>query len=114
MSQPVPTKNDIVMIAPELSGELNNVFAYFINMAVENVDPTKFAPVYTMAVSYLTAHLMTMRRRRGDGGPVTEKHAGAEGISYGMYTRQSALTQTAYGLEYLQLMRSFICSVTVT
>jgi len=114
MGQPLPTQSDIVMTAPELANEDASVFTYFIPLAAARTDATKFAPVYTEAVTLLTAHLMTMRRRRGDGGPVTEKHAGAMGISFGQFTRQSALIQTSYGIEYLQLMRSFIISPMVT
>jgi hypothetical protein len=56
---------------------------------------------------YLAAHLGTITRRAGIGGPVTAQKLGPMAESYGFSARaaMNALESTSYGLEYARMTR---------
>lgn len=104
-------------IAPELAVEPLHRVDTFIGLAAARISASVFGKVYPQAVAYLTAHLMSVSARAqssgagGAAGPVTSASTGGVSVSYGQATAHvsladSALSTTAYGLEYLALRNS--------
>ena len=93
-------------VAPELKTEQSDTINLFVAMAMRRIDMTVFGIYYTDAVTYLAAHLLTMKKRRGASGATTMLKVGDVEAQYqGMMPMRSGLFQTSYGIEYLELRK---------
>jgi len=98
---------DIRSVAPELSSEASDTIQFFITMATARLDQPIWGKYWDMGVTFLAAHLITMRNRRSASGQVTDQKVGDLQVQYSDMTMGGKMDltyrQTSYGLEYLQL-----------
>ena len=98
---------DIKTIAPELHSETIETIQFFLTMALLRCDATVWGLYRDMGVTFLTAHLLTLKKRRGTAGQVIEQKVGNLEIQYADMASGKKLDlsfmQTVYGIEYLQL-----------
>jgi|GEM_PF-6461915 len=101
-------------IAPEFSGDDP---APFLAMAAARMDARHFGALYPQAEAYLAAHLMALAHRSANSGggggvvgAVKSASTGGVSVSYGIDgsigVGDSSLASTAYGLEYLAILKS--------
>lgn len=97
--------NDVVNIAPELLtlpvGAQNAILA----QVYEELNPEVWCSKLDLGAVWLAAHLATISKRGGAGGPVMSQTVGQVSQSYA--TTMSALSllgATAYGQEYERLI----------
>lgn len=97
----------IFTVAPELKSETEETVQFFINMAALRISPDVWKQFYDMGVTFLAAHLLTMKRRAGVAGQVTEQKVGDLSVQYAnVQTGKKMdfeLMSTSYGMQYLQL-----------
>lgn len=102
----------LLLIAPELSSVDSEVRTAAAELAGRSVG-TVFGDNRDDAIAYLTAHILTLRSRSGNGGAVQNVKEGDLSISYagnsGMLGKH-ALGSTAYGQEYLRLRSQYVLS----
>lgn len=102
-------------VAPEFTGDAR--IDAFLEIAALQMDSGKWGNVYTLAVAYLAAHLLTESADDGGAsatlaGALTAKHAGDLSESYatpsgGTVTRDDALLSTTkYGRAFCRLRNS--------
>lgn len=113
----VPVADDVLAIAPELNCETQATINLFLEMAELRINATVWGKFYKAGVSYLAAHLITLKNRRGTaGGAITLKVGDVE-VQYSDLMRDKkmdlAYLQTSYGLEYLNL-RSLVVVTPIT
>lgn len=105
----------LFLIAPQFTTDSRA--ATFLALAEQCHTATAWGEVYTQAMSYFAAHMLTTAPATGGsdaapGGPVTSKKAGDVAVSYGspggapMTSGDADLMTTAYGRRYLQLRES--------
>lgn len=98
---------DIKSVAPELASETNETIQIFLNMALLRVDAKVWGLYRDMGVIFLVAHLLTLKKRRGAAGQVTEQKVGDVLVQYADMTvgkhMDMSYIQTVYGIEYVQL-----------
>ena len=97
----------VVQIAPELAGE--PLLDDFIGFASSMLTAPRWGARFSLAVSYLTAHLMTMASvavsSGGTSGAITSKKAGDLAESYGSTVESGSsdgwLGETKYGRAFI-------------
>lgn len=97
---------------PEFKAITDDVVAFFLNDAMQELSPSKWWRLYSRGITTLTAHLLAMHERiieNGDGAnfPVTAESAGELSVSYGSTAtaRTAQYELTCYGQEFLRLRR---------
>lgn len=97
---------------PEFKAITDDVVAFFINDAMQELSPSKWGRLYSRGLTTLTAHLLAMYERiieNGDGAnyPVVSESAGELSVSYGSTAtaETSQYELTCYGQEFLRLRR---------
>lgn len=99
--------SDVVAIAPELASVVTatqNKILAFVDL---QFNTTLWGDKLDMGKTYLAAHLGTLSRRAGAGGPVVSESVGQVSRSYAASIASGAamLESTSYGLEYKRLLR---------
>jgi len=108
------TVQSVLTVAPEFKGETPDVIQFFINMAQRRVSPIVWGTVNDDAVTFLAAHLLTMKKRNGTpGNPTMLKVGNVEAQYVGFTNSRSALTSTSYGVEYLELRKLVVVSASI-
>lgn len=106
--------NSVLIVAPELKCETPETISFFIAMAQRRVSQLVWGQYNDDGVTFLAAHLITMRNRMGTpGNPSTLKVGNVEAQYVGFTNSKTALTSTSYGLEYLELRKLVVVSPTV-
>ena len=104
---------DVIDIAPEYSGVATAKINRFIERAKLSANEKVFGIKYDLAVTYMTAHLLS-RSVTAEEAPgadsliVTQEKVGQLSRSYaqtGSATPSSSLELTKYGLEFKRLVR---------
>ena len=105
------TLNSILAVAPELSVETPDVINFFIAMAQRRVSPLVWGVHNDDGVTFLAAHLMTMKNRNGTpGNPSMQKVGDVQAQYVGFTNSTTALSSTSYGVEYLELRKLVVIS----
>lgn len=105
------TADDVIDIAPEFESEDSARITRFIAMAATRVSETAFGKQYNLALRYLTAHLLKMRKLKGASGSVTSEKVGDLARSYQPSSSEAgdgSLSLTGYGREYLEIRKSIL------
>lgn len=101
------TPDVITAIAPELSAETPETISLFIGMAQARISPVVWGTLYYQGITFLAAHLLTMKNRRGLSGSQTMQKVGDIEIQNSVLAKGNktdlAFLQTSYGVEYLAL-----------
>ena len=92
---------------PEFANETNPRVQFFIDMATRRVNPNVFGDKADDAICLLSAHLLTLGNRSGQGGSVTNEKVGdlSRGYSGGSDSKGKH-GSTSYGEMYDDLLRS--------
>lgn len=107
-------------LAPELNGLDEGTLQMGFETASVFVSRKQFGKAYDLALIYLTAHLLTLRKLSmsegaSSGGAtkeVTSEHEGALSRSYGTSLSNDAfLAKTIYGIMFERLKRRVIIPV---
>ena len=111
-------------LAPELAGETTARKETFLAIAAQAHTASQWGAVFTTAMTWFAAHLMTFSPGDGSGfggggsgggGPISSKKAGPLSISFGSVASVTAggvtsgdagLLSTVYGQNYLMLRGS--------
>ena len=101
-------------IAPELASENSTRKKEAAKLAELQVTEARWRDKYDMAVAYLTAHILTIAKRKGRAGGVQSETVGSLNRSYGGVTAMDSLDTTAYGIEFKRIRRQvspspFVC-----
>ena len=93
---------------PEFASQENSRIKFFIDMAERRVNRTIFGDKADDAVCLMSAHLLTMGSRGGQGGSVTSEKVGdlSRGYSSGSADKKGPHGSTSYGEMYDDLLRS--------
>lgn len=95
----------LLIIAPEHSAVSESDRAAAIALAEKRVG-SAFGDLREQAIAYLTAHILTVSQRAGSGGSVRMKKEGDLQIMYAdPASKNAALGQTAYGMEFEQIRK---------
>lgn len=100
------TKADVKMVAPEFETLSDAVIDYAIGIADRQISASAFGDRVVEAGSYLTAHLLFIRKNTGATGPVTGVTVGQVSMTYGMIKaamHADSLASNRYGQEYERL-----------
>jgi hypothetical protein len=103
------TPSELKKIFPEFANEPNSRLNFFINAAVTRLNPDAFCDKYDQAVCFLSAHLLTLSNRAGQGGSVTSEKVGDLARSYSApkgASDGSSYSSTSYGQMFEDLLRS--------
>lgn len=104
----------VLMIAPELKCETPAVINFFISMAQRRISPLVWGVYNDDGVNFLTAHLLTMKNRKGTpGNPSMEKVGDVQAEYVGFTNSRTALTSTSYGVEYLELRKLVVVTASI-
>lgn len=99
---------------PEFASLSDGFIQLYIDQAVLSINTAVWLGKSELGVAYLTAHLLTLINRGGNGqaGPLTQESVGDLSRSYGQVTIPNAneYSLTVYGVEYLRLRKSLIIS----
>lgn len=108
------TETILDSIAPQFVGRADK--AVFISMATEQSNSSYFGTMYSYAVAYLAAHLMTLSStaRNGSAGAESSKSEGQLSVSYATISSDNSLNSTWYGQEYMRLRRSRSSAIGIT
>jgi len=104
--------DDVICIAPELAKQKNARVSKFIELAKLDIDETVWGAKANFATSLLTAHLLTMFSRKGNGA-VKRKKIGKSEIEFQVSgtsdsDKDVSYLETAYGKQFLQERKSLI------
>jgi len=104
--------DDIICIAPELSKQKKARVGKFIALAILDVDETVWGAKASFAVSLLTAHLLTMFSRKGNGA-TKRKKVGTSEVEFQISgsndsTKDAAYMETPYGKQFLQERKTLV------
>lgn len=99
------TKIDVLNVAPELSAVTDPQWTALLAYVALQLNTDVWGGWLDMGSAYLAAHLATLTRRRGMGA-VQSEHVGQVSRAYlAISLTPGSLESTAYGAEYLRLMR---------
>lgn len=100
--------SDVLLIAPELSNLSEPLIEFFIELAKDHVNETKWGARYKRAVCLLTAHLLTLKNRgAGGAGAITSESVGELSVSYGAVSdKADVLLTTTYGSMFYSLRKT--------
>lgn len=106
------TYDDIIDIAPELAKLPKARVKKFIDLAKLDIDESVWGAKATFATSLLTAHLLTMFSRKGNG-TVKRKKIGNSEIEFqisgtGGSDNTVSYSETPYGKQFLQERKSLV------
>jgi hypothetical protein len=94
-------------IAPELAAASDERVSLFIGFAESMVNSNVWGSKTDQGVAVLTAHLLTMSNRGGNGGAVVSEKVGDLSVNYSAPKNgDDDLESTAYGKWFLRLRRS--------
>lgn len=98
------TKDDVLLIAPELSAVPDGTWTQLIADAYLQLSPTFWDLRLDLAAKYLVAHLATLTQR-GGSPLVSSQTVGPVSVTYavGSSLGASSLESTPYGQEYRRL-----------
>ena len=102
------TKDDVLLIAPELSGVSDATWTALIDDAYLQLNADVWGARLSLAAKYLVAHLATLSSRRGSP-LVSSQTVGPVSVSYAVGTPtdgSSEYDSTPYGREFRRLMRA--------
>lgn len=112
----VPTKADVLLVAPELSVITDDaVWALYLAATAERVDAGRWggdsAAVYRLAFALLCAHALTLRSDSGATDPVQSETVGGVSRTYLVALAPSfgKLDATTYGEQFQSLSRNNGC-----
>jgi hypothetical protein len=97
---------DVIAVAPELSTAPIGMQTSMLAQVNRRCPLAIWGDESDTGRTYLAAHLAALGMRRGIGGPVTSQTAGPVSQSYGILVNEGLLSSTAYGQEYLRLLRT--------
>lgn len=100
--------SDVINIAPELSSMDTGLVEFYLELAKNFVNETKWGRKYKQAVCLLTAHFLVIKNREGgSAGPVTSEAVGELSIGYGSVSdKGDELLATTYGSMYFSLRKT--------
>ena len=101
--------SELKKMFPEFANETNPRINFFIGMAERRVNKTVFGDKADDAVCLMTAHLLTLGSRGGQGGTVTSEKVGDLSRSYSSASKgddSNSLDSTSYGQMFNDLMQS--------
>lgn len=104
----------LLLIAPEFATVDSGVLTSIIALAELQVSSTAFGDKRELAVSYVAAHMLTLRDRNGAGGQIQSLKEGELSISYGANTNAKGYDLTSYGQEFNRLVRTTIIGARTT
>jgi hypothetical protein len=97
---------DVSAIAPELATLEARAQEMILGIVDAQVDASTWGELADIGRVYLAAHLATISRRAGAGGPVTAEKLGPMAQSYGFSGGTvRSFDSTGYGMEYERLTR---------
>lgn len=103
--------DQLALIAPELSSVDDPTRDSVIELAEGQVGSVFTGVQRELAVAYVTAHMLTLRNRKGAGGFVTGKTEGDLSLSFGAVGGVVGMTEwhaTVYGQEFKRMQRMFV------
>lgn len=97
-------------VAPEFADLTDSVIDFWIEQAVLSINVDVWGDKADFATGLMTAHYLTIRARRGAGGPIRSEKVGDLKIEYGNNDGESldALDSTSYGQNFKQMRRSLV------
>lgn len=102
------SKTDVQNIASELGGTVvtDATWTALIGFAYLQMNIDVWGTWLDMGATYLVAHLVTLGKRRGAGGPVQTEMVGQVSRSYFTMLTAGVLGSTSYGQEFFRLRNS--------
>lgn len=93
---------------PEFESETNKRIQFFIDMAERKINRPIFGDKADDAVCLMSAHLLTLGSRGGNGGAITGEKVGdlSRNYSAGNSDKKGPHGSTSYGEMYDDLLRS--------
>ena len=99
------TWNDVLSVASGLDSLSSRAQETILDIVSRQVNATAWGDRANDGMIMLAAHLGTVAKRQGVGGPVTSEKLGEMARSYGFMGGRSALSTTAYGMEFERMVR---------
>jgi hypothetical protein len=114
----IPTVEEFNTVFPEFANEDEKKLEYYLIMNKNAISEAVFGDQYNHAVYLRTAHDLTMKSAlRAGKGEVNSERAGDLAVGYASAgspgDKYFYLSQTQYGKEYLEIMNSRICGITI-
>ncbi len=98
------TRAQFIAIFPEFAAKTVDDVSAVQNFMMDEVSQPVFGASYVKALMLMTAHFFLVSKRRG-AGPVTAERVGDVSVSFAAFKNDRALEQTAYGIQFLKLLR---------
>ena len=96
-------------LAPELEETTNAVLDAVSEQAALQINADLWNDLATYGLVMLTAHMLTIAKRRGQSGPITGERVGDISRSYGT-AGNGDLESTSYGREFLRVRKTLLIS----
>lgn len=115
----LPTVSEFKTLYPTFASIDDAIMSYRLESALCRVNPDVFgdcAADYKRAIYSYLAHISTLDSRGGgSAGPITAESVGSLSRSYGQTQSGNnlSLSSTAYGMEYLSIVRLYGAGGTV-
>jgi|GEM_PF-5943406 len=111
------------MVSKEIFKQIFDEFAsakaakldYYFEQAQRQVDETAFGESYEHAVYLRLAHMLTLlsEKEKASSGHVSAERVGDISYSYAFITGEDSLSQTQYGIEFIELRKENVVAVVV-
>ena len=97
---------------PEFESQDNDRVQLFLDDSATQISETKFGTSYDLAISYITAHYLSLATKTANGssgsvGAVASKSVEGVSVSYNQATannqNESYYASTSYGQRYLEI-----------
>lgn len=96
--------DDVIDVAPELESIDTDRIERFIARAELRLSESFYGDLYDEAVTYMTAHLLTVSQRGSSGGAVQSEKVGDLSRTYATADYDGdSLSSTAYGQEVIRI-----------
>lgn len=108
------SKETFLAVFTGFSSVDNTRLEYYLEQAQNQVDESAFGVNYTHAVYLRLAHMLTLLDPSTAGqGPVTSEKAGDVQYSYSYIAGEESLSQSKYGLEFMELRKENVVGAIV-
>lgn len=93
----------LLLISPEAANLAQTDREALATIAGESISSAVFGDQEELATAYLAAHMITIRNRAGNGGPVKSVKEGELSMTFGGDSSASGLDATSYGMEFKRI-----------